>query len=470
MAKPPVGATSKKLPVGSGKALLDEKGLSFKHAGDNEFNLYGKDPENPVGWLHASPAGRGKLYSDDTFLMDEWQRQGIGQAMYDEVERITKKKLVPSEYLSDDSAKLWARRDPAALEEMIDKGMFDERVLPKVQDALRKYKAMLAMAGSGGMVAGLSLGSSESEASVASLYDRGMKIRRQLHTDPTRQVYRVTDRATGEEIAGADFYEQGPGVLQGFSMGVNEPYRGQGIATEMYDAVEELSGRQLQPSNFLTDDGLAFWMKRDPDAVQAMYERQGGRDRFPEGHKYTQALKSRLGSLIPAGTIGALGALSSNDTAAADIGAGVLDVANRGGEMLVNDLLQGSQSLSNALYDTRDAATQVRFAPRTEAGDALSEGILSDLGNYLNYSGIVDGMPSTSDLIQGGIGLYNEYVKPHLSDRMEMGLGGALLAGSTLIPGSKTAKAGDWVTDTRTVVRNTEGESGDLIKRVLIKP
>lgn len=178
----------------------------------------------------------------------------------------------------------------------------------------------------------------------------------------------------------------------------------------------------------------------------------------PEKLAATGAMVRRIKSLAPLGTLGALGALSSNDTAAADIGAGVLDVASRGGEMLVNDLLQGSQSVSNAIYNTRDAAPQVRFAPRTEAGNALSEGLMSDLGNYLNYSGLVEGMPSTSDLIGMGVDAYKEYVQPHLSERQEMGLGGGLLAASTLMPGSKAAKAGDWVTDTRTVVRNTEGE------------
>jgi hypothetical protein len=143
-------------------------------------------------------------------------------------------------------------------------------------------------------------------------------------------------------------------------------------------------------------------------------------------------------SLLPLGTLGALSSLTSEDASAADLPAGVLDVANRTGEMLLNDVLQGSQSLSNAIYDTRDAAPQVQFAPRTEAGDTLSEGILSDLGDVINYRGLGGG-----DQARGAINLYNEYVSPYLSERQEMGLGGSLLAASTLFPGGKANKIPD---------------------------
>jgi hypothetical protein len=144
--------------------------------------------------------------------------------------------------------------------------------------------------------------------------------------------------------------------------------------------------------------------------------------------------------LLPLGTLGAISSLTSEDASAADLPAGILDVANRTGEMLVNDALTGSQSLSNAIYDTRDVAPQVQFAPRTEAGDTLSEGILSDLGNVINYRGLGGNMPSIGDAVQGGMDLYNEYVSPYLSDRQEMALGGSLLAASTLIQGSKANK------------------------------
>lgn len=145
-----------------------------------------------------------------------------------------------------------------------------------------------------------------------------------------------------------------------------------------------------------------------------------------------------LASLAPVGTIGALSSLASNDTAAADLSAGVLDVANRAGEMLINDTLTGSQMLSNALYDTDDAAPQVQLAPRTEAGDTLSEGLMSDFMGLLEYRGLGGNMPSAMDAIEGGINAYNQYLKPYLSDRQEQALGGgALLASMVGLPGKK---------------------------------
>jgi hypothetical protein len=107
--------------------------------------------------------------------------------------------------------------------------------------------------------------------------------------------------------------------------------------------------------------------------------------------------------------LGSLMSLAQNDDirqGALDVGAGVLDSASRFGETLVNDVLTGSQMLSNSLYDTRDAAPQVQFAPRTEAGNTLSEGIMNDVGSALESKGLFGealGLPSGMDLIKGGM-------------------------------------------------------------------
>ena len=137
-------------------------------------------------------------------------------------------------------------------------------------------------------------------------------------------------------------------------------------------------------------------------------------------------------TLAGSAALGALGTLAQNE-GVAGLGAGVLDSANRFGELLVNDFLKGSQGLSNALYDTRDTAPQVQFAPRTEAGDVLSEGVMNDVVKGLQFKGFFGddlGLPSGMDLIEGGIEAYNEYVKPHLSERAEQGVGGGALLAS----------------------------------------
>jgi hypothetical protein len=99
--------------------------------------------------------------------------------------------------------------------------------------------------------------------------------------------------------------------------------------------------------------------------------------------------------------------------------------------------------LSNSLYDTRDAAPQVQFAPRTEAGNTLSEGIMNDVGSALESKGLFGealGIPSGMDLIRGGMKFYKDEVKPYLSDRQEQALGGTALLGSMIgLPAAKTA-------------------------------
>lgn len=130
--------------------------------------------------------------------------------------------------------------------------------------------------------------------------------------------------------------------------------------------------------------------------------------------------------------LGALGTLAQTE-GAVGLGAGVLDSANRFGELFVNDFLKAGQGLSNALYDTRHDAPQVEFAPKTGAGDVLSEGVMNDLGRALQskgYFGEALGLPSGMDIIEGVGDAYKTYVKPHLSDRAEQGLGGGALLAS----------------------------------------
>lgn len=143
--------------------------------------------------------------------------------------------------------------------------------------------------------------------------------------------------------------------------------------------------------------------------------------------------------LAGSATLGALGTLAANGSAA-DLGAGLLDTANRFGETLTNDLLTGSQMLSNAIYGTDSTAPQVDFAPSTEAGDTLTGGLMNDFGRLLDFGGYFNG-PSAMDLIDKGIGAYKEYVQPHLSERQEQGLGGLGLSAATLLgtPINRTA-------------------------------
>lgn len=50
-------------------------------------------------------------------------------------------------------------------------------------------------------------------------------------------------------------------------LNVNERQRGKGAATALYNGIEADKGAALSPSSVLTDDGHAFWSKRNPEAV-----------------------------------------------------------------------------------------------------------------------------------------------------------------------------------------------------------
>jgi len=143
-------------------------------------------------------------------------------------------------------------------------------------------------------------------------------------------------------------------------------------------------------------------------------------------------MKSLIGG---SATLGALGAMSPQDAAAA-----TGDVINSAAMMIPNDVLSGSQMISNAMYGTSDTAPQLPTG-YTGVGRQLQSAIGEDFGRAVNSAGLFGdqfGLPSTADVIGGVADVYNEYFSPHLSDRFEQGLGGALLAGSAMIPGSKT--------------------------------
>ena len=131
-------------------------------------------------------------------------------------------------------------------------------------------------AGTAGLTGLLAAGQSDdSEASVASLAKRGLKLAesRSDGVDGPDSLFKIVD-GKDKEIGGAEFWVTPGGDYNAYAMRLYPEHRGTGIMNEAYDAIEEISGRKIEPSDVLTEDGMKFWIRRDPRKMQKLYERE----------------------------------------------------------------------------------------------------------------------------------------------------------------------------------------------------
>ena len=91
----------------------------------------------------------------------------------------------------------------------------------------------------------------------------GVDIRYTLN----RNSLSITALAGGKEMGAVDFRpivdDSGNKAWEGDNLYVDERFRGQGIASVMYDVARDLVGR-IVPSNAQTDAGKSFWAKHRP--------------------------------------------------------------------------------------------------------------------------------------------------------------------------------------------------------------
>ena len=139
-------------------------------------------------------------------------------------------------------------------------------------------------------------------------------------------------------------------------------------------------------------------------------------------------IAANLQSIIPESTMGALYDMGLVDSA---IGAG--DTAVRAGQDVINEVALGGTMLKNAIADTDSQPWELDIDPETEQGSTMVGALTEDLGRLLNYGGAFGNMPSGMDMIQGGVDAYKKYIQPHLSDRVEEGLGGAGILAASLM-------------------------------------
>ncbi len=116
--------------------------------------------------------------------------------------------------------------------------------------------------------------SEESDASVAKLLERGMRVVGEPDPRDSRVGEYFLQAGDDTKSIGNLFTESAEtsGYPQSNFMAsadtfLADQYRGQGIAQELYDAVEEITGNTLVPSEILTADGARLWASRNPDRL-----------------------------------------------------------------------------------------------------------------------------------------------------------------------------------------------------------
>jgi GNAT superfamily N-acetyltransferase len=144
--------------------------------------------------------------------------------------------------------------------------------------------------------------SDDSEASVASLAKRGLEVVAG-NNDGFFSV-RPSVNGLGNEVAYAKMGSNIDGGLSARDMFVDPEHRGNGLMNEFYDALEEITGKRVSPSNHLTPDGAKFWRKRDPDVLDSLLK-AGYFDEWDVSGTVREALEGSLfGPPDPSKTVG----------------------------------------------------------------------------------------------------------------------------------------------------------------------
>lgn len=195
----------------------------------------------------------------------------------------------------------------------------DENWLTGILDYVAKNPTALSAAGAAGLLGAVA--PEEAEASKAKLAARGYGLVQDVQNPEINESLFSVVNAQNEEVARAHMAdaEVFDNALNALDMEVLPPYRGRGIMNETYDAIEEVTGKPVMPSPFLSDDGVRFWMKRNAPALQKMVDE----DKFYDPDNFEKVARAlQQGSADPRllggtalGTAGILGAIEAGERA-----------------------------------------------------------------------------------------------------------------------------------------------------------
>ena len=216
----------------------------------------------------------------DDFVHDDFGTDAVGRAVKhfgaDGVNGVRFKNILDDHDLDDEQATLV----PSTVENVFgsrpgvnirhaDMAAFDPEY-----DGMSIYGSLLA----GGLGLGALSQSEDADASIARLANRGLRLV-ERDSEYADRLFGVVDEQGGK-IGRADFEIMPEGHLEAYEMAIYPQHQGNGIMNEVYDAVEEITDRKIEPSGSLTDDGQKFWIRRDPAKMREYLKGTTSEDRL----------------------------------------------------------------------------------------------------------------------------------------------------------------------------------------------
>ena len=186
-------------------------------------------------------------------------------------------------------------------------GLIDEPLLRRLsEEGFKVNSGLLPGVATAGVAGASLLGSEDADASVAKLAARGMELVDLIDPEDSRVGEYFLRKGDDTKSIGSlkTDYAIDSGFDEGYMSSLNTEiapgYRRQGLAGEMYDAAEEISGNKLVPSTHLSMDGAHMWNARDSKLLREVHEKMGPQNYnqvedilYPEGRPSPNAIKLR---------------------------------------------------------------------------------------------------------------------------------------------------------------------------------
>ena len=182
----------------------------------------------------------------------------------------------------------------------------DARWVDTVSKWLEKNKGASLQAAIMAVGIPAALAPQETDASVAKLAARGMELVDLIDPEDSRVGEYFLRKGDDTKSIGSlrTDYAIDSGFDDGYMSSLNTEiapdYRRQGLAGEMYDAAEEISGNKLVPSTHLSMDGAYMWNARDPELLKQVHEKMGPENYnrvedilYPDGRPSPNAIRLR---------------------------------------------------------------------------------------------------------------------------------------------------------------------------------